>query len=132
MRTDPGRPTADRYDISAFKKRGGKIFMYHGIADAIVPPRGSLLYYNRTIDAFGGLSKTTDFFRFFLFPGVQHCGYTGVDAPWYIATASQAGVLGTDVWSTPGFKDKKHDALLALMDWVENGQPVRSSSKFVK
>ncbi|KAH8881440.1 tannase and feruloyl esterase [Thozetella sp. PMI_491] len=126
VRTDPGESTADKYDISAFKNRGGKVFMYHGIADAVVPPRGSLLYYNRTIDTFGGLDPTKEFFRMFLIPGMQHCWTTVVDAPWHIAGAFQSGFLGTDVWSVPGFKDKNHDSLMALMDWVEQGNAVDS------
>lgn len=43
------------------------------------------------------------------------------NASWYFAGASQAGVLGLDVHSTPGYSDAKHDVLLALMQWVENG-----------
>lgn len=30
-------------------------------------------------------------------------------------------VLGDDVHSVPGFSDTKHDVLLAMMAWVENG-----------
>ncbi len=47
-----------------------------------------------------------------------------VDAPWDFAGAYQAGSLGVDTWSVPGFQDKDHDALLALIDWVEKGKPV--------
>ena len=65
-------------------------------------------------------------YRLFLVPGMQHCAGTPPDmnAPWYFAGANQAGVLGTSpgsVYSVPGFTDAKHDALLALMEWVENG-----------
>ena len=48
---DPGQATADLYDLSAFRRRGGKLLMYHGMADALVPTRGSELYYNRTVEA---------------------------------------------------------------------------------
>ena len=124
-RIDPGEATAAHYDIHPFKQRGGKVFMYHGIADAVVPPRGSVEYYNRTVEAFGGVGETSDFFRLFLVPGMQHCGYTVTDAPWAMGGASQAAVLGLNTWSVPGFANKDHDALLALMDWVEKGDAVR-------
>ncbi|KAL7941067.1 Tannase/feruloyl esterase [Trichoderma barbatum] len=75
---DPGNPTADQINISPFKNRGGKIIMYHGQADDIVPTRISETYYNRTIDYFGSLQSTTDFFRLFLIPGMQHCALTTV------------------------------------------------------
>ncbi|MCV5137598.1 tannase/feruloyl esterase family alpha/beta hydrolase, partial [Escherichia coli] len=40
-RLDPGQATADHYDISADKSRGGKIILYHGLADGLVPTKGS-------------------------------------------------------------------------------------------
>jgi hypothetical protein len=123
-RTDPGQATAIDYDISAFKKRGGKVILYHGLADGLVATKGSDWYYNNTIATFGGLHNTQDFFRYFQIPGMQHCLGTTVDAPWSIAGASQPGTMNPGYWSVPGFKDAKHDALLALQDWVEKGKPV--------
>ncbi|KAL9477511.1 hypothetical protein ACSS6W_007352 [Trichoderma asperelloides] len=70
---DPGNPTADQINISPFKDRGGKIIMYHGQSDGIVPTKNSETYYNRTIDYFGDLESTADFFRLFLIP-VYHYG----------------------------------------------------------
>ena len=116
---DVSQATAAQYDVSAFKDKGGKVLMYHGIADGLVPTKGSELYYNRTLEAMG--PNIDDFFRLFLVPGMQHCAGTVVNAPWYFAGGSQASVIGTDAWSVPGFSDKKHDALLALMAWTEHG-----------
>lgn len=44
-----------------------------------------------------------------------------MNAPWYIAGANQAAELGSDVSGVPGFSDSRHDVILALMAWVENG-----------
>lgn len=44
-----------------------------------------------------------------------------MNAPYYFAGANQAGSLSTSVHSVPGFSDARHDVLLALMAWVENG-----------
>lgn len=44
-----------------------------------------------------------------------------MNAPWYIAGANQAAQLGDNVSGVPGYRDAKHDVILALMNWVENG-----------
>lgn len=114
----PGQATADQYDLSKFRNKGGKIIMYHGLADGLVPTKGSELYYNRTQTAMG--ADIGDFLRLYMIPGMQHCYNTAVDAPWYINGEFQADLMGTDLWSVPGFADAKHDALLALLEWTEN------------
>ncbi|KAI1866857.1 uncharacterized protein JN550_007404 [Neoarthrinium moseri] len=126
--TDPGNATADDYDISAFRGRGGKLIMYHGLADGLVPPKGSELYYQKTVEAMGkgNLSGVQDFFRYFEVPGMGHCYGSSVGAPWAFGGGSQGSVLGTDVWSVPGFRNAEHDILLATMAWVENGTAVES------
>ncbi|KAK4142939.1 CTP synthase N-terminus-domain-containing protein [Dichotomopilus funicola] len=139
---DPGDATADDYAaLGKVRARGGKVLMYHGLADGLVPTKGSELYVNRTIEALGrggkgGVSgnpqkSLDDFFRLFLVPGMQHCGGTAVDAPWVFGGSSQAIVLnnsdpssGGTQWSVPGFEDAEHDALLALVRWVEQGRAV--------
>ncbi|KAB5522044.1 Tannase/feruloyl esterase [Coniochaeta sp. 2T2.1] len=124
---DPGDATAIDYDISAFKRRGGKLIMYHGLADGLVPAKGSDWYYNSTISAMGGsVKKTRDFFRYFQVPGMLHCVGTAVDAPWNFAASLMPGVMGPGYWSVPGYKDAKHDAMLALTEWVEKGREVDS------
>ncbi|KAI1336261.1 Tannase/feruloyl esterase [Xylariaceae sp. FL0016] len=122
---DPGGATANKYNLSDFKNRGGKMVMYHGMADGLVPMKGSSLYYNNVMQTMGGnLTETQQFFRYFMVPGMQHCGLTVTDSPWAFGAPNQAGVLGNDTWSVPGFNDAEHDVLLALMDWVEHGVPV--------
>ncbi|KAK4192336.1 tannase and feruloyl esterase-domain-containing protein [Podospora australis] len=123
--TDPGDASAMKYDIGDFKERGGKLILYHGLADGLVPTRGSEYYYNKTIEVFGGdVDHVVDFFRFFLVPGMQHCWSTACGAPWSFGGAFQGGLMGSEVWSVPEFEDQDHDALLALMDWVEKNRTV--------
>ncbi|KAK4194914.1 Tannase/feruloyl esterase [Triangularia verruculosa] len=128
QRLDPGRPSATQYDISNFKDRGGKVILYHGLTDGLVPEKGSSWYYNKTLDAFGGdLDGVRDFIRYFQIPGMGHCFSTSncrPNAPWNIGAAFQPGVLGRDTWSVPGFENAEHDALMALIAWVEEGQAV--------
>ncbi|KAI0523745.1 Tannase/feruloyl esterase [Xylaria bambusicola] len=117
---DPGNATADNYNLTRFRDGGGKMIMYHGEADALVPLQGSNLYYDRVVKTMGGdVTATQQFFRYFTVPGMQHCMGTPVDAPWAFGAASQASAFGNDTWSVPGFKDAQHDILLSLMEWVE-------------
>ena len=121
---DPGNCTANDYDMTPFKKLGGKIFMFHGLSDGLVTPGSSRLFYSRVADAMGGLDQLLSWFRFFVVPGQGHVSGTAVDAPYYFAQGGSQGQLGTDTYSTPGFEDAQHDALLALMSWVENGTAI--------
>jgi len=99
---------ANNPDLEPLKKRGGKILMYSGTADAIVPFQDAVNYYERVVKAQGGLKQTQRFFRFFLIPGMGHCG----GGPG-LTDCGQS--LSTNV---P--QDKDHDVLTALINWVEN------------
>lgn len=71
---------ANSPDLSALEKRGGKILMYSGTADPLVPYQDAVGYYERVAEAQGGLKETQEFFRFFLVPGMAHCsGGPGVN-----------------------------------------------------
>ncbi|KAI2466347.1 tannase and feruloyl esterase [Annulohypoxylon bovei var. microspora] len=115
---------ATKYDMSPFRDQGGKILMYHGLSDPLIVTRGSRYFYEQVELATGMSHPITDWFRLFFIPGMMHCSGTSVDSPWHINGAGQNWLLGSNVYSVPGFKDAKHDALLALMDWVEGGKAV--------
>ncbi|KAL2126236.1 hypothetical protein VTI74DRAFT_1373 [Chaetomium olivicolor] len=137
-KTNPGDAAAT--DYAALRKvgeRGGKVLLYHGMADGLVPTRGTELFYKRTVAALTGNGtgdgngngkgvNVDDFLRLFLVPGMQHCWGTAVDAPWNFGAAFQAGQMGSGWASVPGFEDAEHDALMALVDWVEKGKAVDS------
>jgi feruloyl esterase len=82
-------------DLSPFKKRGGKLLMYTGWSDPVVPPQDTVAYYDAVVKTMGGLEKTREFYRFFLAPGMGHC--TGGPGP------------------------NQFDHLTALEQWVEKG-----------
>jgi feruloyl esterase len=86
----------DDPDLRAFKRAGGKLMMWQGLADQLIFPQGTINYYNRVQRIMGGSSATTDFARLFLAPGVTHCGFG------------------------PG--PQPEDQLGQLVSWVENGQ----------
>jgi len=81
-------------DLSAFRKRGGRLVMTYGWADGILQPLMGVNYYESAVAKNG--PKTTDFFRLFMVPGMAHCG----------------GGVGPD----------QNDAVSAVIDWVEKGK----------
>lgn len=100
FRKDPPRMGAirqlldpDATDLSAFRRHGGKLIMYHGWADMALTPFMSVDYYERAVQANG--PDTKDFFRLFMIPGMSHC----------------SGGLATD----------RFDAISAMVNWVEAG-----------
>lgn len=81
-------------DISPFVAGGGKLLLWHGWTDGLIPPQNTIDYYEAVREILGPM-RTRDAVRLFLAPGVNHCG----------------GGEGT-----PGI-----DALAALEAWVEDG-----------
>ncbi len=86
--------TADD-NLKAFRKRGGKIVMWHGESDQLIFPRGTVSYYERVVSGNGGLKHVDDFMRLYMAPGVAHC--SGGAGPQPVGT------------------------LEAVVNWVENG-----------
>ncbi|KAH8688951.1 Tannase/feruloyl esterase [Talaromyces proteolyticus] len=119
---NPGTAQASKFDISAFKERGGKIIHYHGYADEIIPTESSRYYYDHVRGAFlNSLTTVTDFYRFFYIPGMEHCTSSSMqEAPWYIGAALQPAAVQGLTYGVPGYEDRYHDSILALMAWTEN------------
>jgi feruloyl esterase len=63
----------DSPDLSAFRDRGGKIVLWHGWADPLIYPQGTIDYYERVRRQLGGARGADGFVRLFLAPGVGHC-----------------------------------------------------------
>lgn len=57
-------------DLSPFKANGGKLITFHGLADQLIPPNGTVDYYQRVMRI---LPETQEFYRIFEAPGVHHC-----------------------------------------------------------
>jgi feruloyl esterase len=99
-------------DLTKFRGRGGKLIIYQGLADPIVPPLQTIAFYNRLSDAAGGAESAEGFARLFLAPGFGHC--FGGPGPNRFDSAAFLG-LG------PPATDAGHDAFTALTHWVEDG-----------
>jgi len=100
---DPARmePFSAVYDtyrdatLAEYRKRGGKLLIFHGTADPIFSALESIDYYQRLTRDNGGPEATSAWARLFLVPGMNHC----------------AGGPATDSF----------DGLGAIVDWVEKG-----------
>ncbi|OQE26720.1 hypothetical protein PENSTE_c005G04492 [Penicillium steckii] len=57
-------------DLSRFKKNGGKLISWHGLADEAIPPSGTTSYYEEVLR---NDPEASEFFRLFEAPGVGHC-----------------------------------------------------------
>ncbi|HVJ47488.1 MAG TPA: tannase/feruloyl esterase family alpha/beta hydrolase, partial [Luteolibacter sp.] len=69
---------AENPDLTPFEKRGGKLLVFSGTADEVVPFHATLDYYDRVIAHFGGEEKVAAFSRFYLIPGMSHGGGPGM------------------------------------------------------
>jgi feruloyl esterase len=102
------RVNANTADLEEFKSRGGKLLLFHGLADPVIPTLNTIAYYERLITSQTredrhderkqkeALRRTQEFARLFLDPGVAHCG----------------GGAGPDTFV---------DGLSQLEQWVEQG-----------
>ncbi len=61
-------------DLHRAKKSGAKILMWHGGADQLIPWRQSAHYYREAAERYDGFKDLQRWFRFYLAPGVTHCG----------------------------------------------------------
>lgn len=62
---------ADKADLGAFFKRGGKLILYHGWNDPGIPAQNTVDYYERVVAASPRAAATS--VRLFMVPGMLHC-----------------------------------------------------------
>lgn len=108
---DPDNP-----DLGAFARRGGKLIVYHGWGDDMVPSEVSIDYWT-SVNSKMGESRASEFYRLFMIPGMAHCGGgPGADTLFHSEKASVVPL------------DPERDLLTTLEQWVELG---RVPAKFV-
>ncbi|WP_165828921.1 tannase/feruloyl esterase family alpha/beta hydrolase [Caulobacter radicis] len=90
-------------DLSRFAARGGKVIVYHGLQDGLIPAADTIDFF-QAVHARG--RDTHDFARLFLVPGMGHCG-------------GGMGVFGQSSILAQGPADS--DLLVALDRWSTQG-----------
>ena len=86
----------DDPDLTPFRDAGGRLLMWHGWSDELIPPEGSIDYFERVLEQLGDAGDVSEFARLFMAPGTFHCG-------------GGPGLTGFDAFG-------------ALVDWVETGR----------
>lgn len=71
----------DNPDLSKFRDRGGKLISYHGLADQLIFPQGTVAYYERVLAQMGGAASVQNFYRLYLVPGMGHSLGNGSSNP---------------------------------------------------
>ena len=94
-------------DLKKFRARGGKLILYHGWADAAIPPQNTVNYYESIVSRMG-LKASASFVRLFMVPGMEHCSSYGAGV--------SVGVLNVIPQG-----DADHDVAAAIERWVEEG-----------
>jgi feruloyl esterase len=93
-------------DLGAFRRRGGKLILYHGWSDPAISALNTVQYYE-SVQAKMGARETEGFARLFLAPGMQHCS----------AGPGPSGFTEGNALK----RDADHDVTLAVERWVEEG-----------
>lgn len=103
-------------DLRPFANHGGKLILYAGWADPLIPSPSTINYFDALAETMIGsdspesLIKTQQFARLFMAPGMWHCQ----------AGPGPNAFGGMIQQPAPSF-DPQHDLLSALTDWVEHG-----------
>jgi feruloyl esterase len=108
---------ANSTDLGEFREHGGKLLMYHGWADPLIPSQSSINYFNALVAngrsgfqqaSFGNgnpaLQRTQSYARLFMAPGMYHCsggpGPNAFDALTPLVTWVEAGVAPETITAT--------------------------------
>jgi feruloyl esterase len=94
-------------DLSTFQERGGRLILYQGWADPLIPSYAAIDYWQ----ALRRYGHASDYTRLFMAPGMWHCD--GGPGPNVFG--------GQDQVAAPKPGDPSDDALAALAQWVEDG-----------
>lgn len=76
-----GNIATDNTDLSGWKNRNGKMLVWHGVNDELVPVQGIVNYFERVAQGMGGPAAVQDFFRLYLVPGQGHSPLNGTANP---------------------------------------------------
>lgn len=83
---DQGASSAVDPDLSEFVEHGGKLLLYHGTADGLIPFENTVNYFQSVVSTLGA-ETVADSIQLFLVPGMGHCdgGYGASEVDWLTA-----------------------------------------------
>jgi feruloyl esterase len=111
-------------DLTAFRKRGGKLLQYHGWNDQLISAQNSIDYFESVVSFFAkgqdrarAIADVQSFYRLFMAPGMTHCsGGTGPN------TFDMQAVL--EQWVEKGVVPEQVVATRAINGVVDRSRPL--------
>jgi hypothetical protein len=112
-------PNSDKPDLSKLRDLGRKIVIHHGLGEDVIPPAGTVNYYNRVAQSMGGIAEVQKFARLYLTPGVAHSSQGRA----YTVSGNNNSV---PIPKLPGVNNQtpnpeQDQMFTALLNWVEKG-----------
>lgn len=109
-------------NLSKLKQAGGKLLLYQGWADPVVPPENTIEYFENVQRTMGGNTQTSSFVRLFMVPGMGHC--TGGPGP-NVFDALEA----LDAWIVRGIPPERIVARHMTGKTIDRSRPLCSYPK---
>lgn len=111
-----GPYASDKVDLSELKSSGAKVVIHMGLSDQLIPPAGTLHWYQDVAEKFGGYEELGRYMRLYAIPGELHSsGRT------FAPAGDNAAVpVPRQLGGRPGH-EQDSQMFEALMNWVENG-----------
>lgn len=104
-------------DLSKLSASGAKVLMYVPLSDELIPPAGTLYWFQKAAAQSGGYARLGKNFRTYLLPGLLH----GEAHPYAPGGDNSAVPAPTKLGGTTGRDLKEGQLFEALMAWVERG-----------
>jgi pimeloyl-ACP methyl ester carboxylesterase len=108
----------DSVNLDTLRDRGAKVLSYHGLSDQLIPVQGSLQYFDRLAQRYGGVDKVQVFNRLYLVPGFGHTGMFNLTA----SVGPDGKITAPAAVPLPQSALGRDELFVALRNWVEKGQ----------
>ncbi|PPJ57299.1 hypothetical protein CBER1_09021 [Cercospora berteroae] len=122
---NPGDIRTWPQDLRAFRNRGGKLFMYHGLQDQQITSSNTPRFYERMRGSTGkSYEEMDEWVRFFRISGMGHCN--SGPGGWVLGQMGGGSAAGIEF-------EAKENVFAALVEWVEKGRAPETvlGTKFV-
>ncbi|PIA91593.1 putative feruloyl esterase B-2 [Cercospora beticola] len=122
---NPGNIRTWPKDFRAFRQRGGRLVMYHGLQDQQITSFNTPRFYERMRNATGkSYGEMDEWVRYFRISGMGHCN--SGPGGWVLGQLGGASAAGISF-------EAKENVFAALVEWVEKGRAPETvlGTKFV-
>jgi Tannase and feruloyl esterase len=118
MQGDFADINTDDADLNGARSSGLKILSYHGLADELIMPQGSLNYFQRASERMGSVEALQSFNRLMFIPGHAHDSTFARSGAIDPATGA---ITNADKVPMPQAATGRDELFMALRNWVEKG-----------